>query len=129
VGGSQPRAVGSCIRLVLSHAILLAVDSTADAVSHWTDEVVTFHNALTAAYQRSMRLRIDMDELWRLASWEADAKLRNYLGPLGRLALRSDWPLLTGGCPIGIDEIVSDSFQLRILLDRIKVRIPPRRTD
>ena len=129
MGGSQRRAVGSCIRLILSHAILIAVDSTADAVSHWTDEVVTFHNELAAAYQRSMRQRIDMDELWRLASREADAKLRNYLGPLGRLALRSDWALLTGGCPIGIDEIVSDRFQLRILVERIKARTSPEVTD
>ena len=71
VGNSPLSAVSSFIRLILSHAVLIAADADADEVLHWTHEIATFRGNLMQVYQRSMRQRIDMESVWRRALEEA----------------------------------------------------------
>jgi hypothetical protein len=63
------------MRLILSHLILIAVDANAESVGHWTREVATFRGELIQSWQRSMRQRINMGQIWHHAIEEAVLKL------------------------------------------------------
>ena len=73
--------------------------------------------------------RIDLERIWLLASHQAKLRLDQYLGPLGRVYVELNWHRITAGCPIGIEDIVDDDFQFRILVERIQTRIPSGDSD
>jgi len=129
VGNSQISAVSSFMRLILSHAILIAADADADAVLHWTHEVATFRGNLMQAYQRSMRQRIDMESVWRRALEEAAFKLSAYHGADTTPETDRILSKLNGDCPFVIDDLCSDSFRFHELLSCLRSRLAPETAD
>jgi hypothetical protein len=118
VGNSHVDAVSSYIRLILSHLLLVATDPDAAAVPHWRSEVATFHAELVQRYQPGMRQRLDADTIWRRALREAKAKFA---------AFQSDssgrWPVVTGGCPFGIEELCDEEFDIAAATARVRDRL------
>jgi len=125
VGNSQLRAVGSFMRLILSHTILIALDADAPSVRHWTFEIFTFRGNLIQAWQPSMRQRIDMDMVWSHAVRDAALKLTLYrevgTGP-GDAAAKAR---LESGCPFGIDDLCGEDFAFHDLVDRLRAYLAP----
>jgi hypothetical protein len=125
VGISQLRPVGSFMRLIISHIILIAVDADADSVSHWTREVATFRGDLVQSWQPSMRRRIDMDRIWHHAVEEATLKLSTYRGngiasDANRIGRR-----LGSISLVGIDDLCGESFKFRELIERLRAHLTP----
>ncbi len=125
VGNSPLSAVSSFIRLILSHAVLIAADADADEVLHWTHEIATFRGNLMQVYQRSMRQRIDMESVWRRALEEAGFKLAAYHGAdtapeADRIVSR-----LNGDCPFVVEDLCGESFRFHELLSRLRSRLAP----
>ncbi len=67
VGRAQLNAVQSFFRLILAHVVKAASVPDAALTAAWRKEVVGFHNDLILRFSRSMRQRIDLDELWTMA--------------------------------------------------------------
>src|SRR5262245_62736606 len=67
VGRSELAAVESYIELTFVHLIKLAMEPEADSARGWLAEIVAFHGNMRRRYAPSMRQRIDIEELWRLA--------------------------------------------------------------
>jgi hypothetical protein len=128
VGNSQLRSVSSFMRLIMSHIILIAADANAEAGRHWTREVATFRGDLVQSWQRSMRQRIDVDQIWRHAVEEAILKLSTYhgnetafdadeiVGRLGSVSLFS------------IDDLCGESFKFHSLSDRLREHLAVERS-
>lgn len=120
VGISQLRSVNSFMRLIMSHIILIAVDADADSINHWTREVATFRGELVQSWQRSMRQRIDMDQIWRHAVEEATMKLSTYPG--NGIAFNADGIMgrLGSVSLFGIDDLCGESFKFHDLVARFR---------
>jgi hypothetical protein len=67
VGRSELAAVESQIQNILVHLIKLAIEPEADTLRHWQGELLAFHAELRRRYAPSMRQRIDVADIWRLA--------------------------------------------------------------
>jgi hypothetical protein len=67
VGRSELAAVESQLQNILVHLMKLAGEPEADSARHWMAEAVAFHGEARRRYAPSMRQRIDLDQLWRLA--------------------------------------------------------------
>jgi len=67
VGLSELRACESLLRQALLHLLKLHLEPDALAVPHWRGEVVGFLGDATGRFTPSMRQRIDLPGLWRLA--------------------------------------------------------------
>jgi hypothetical protein len=75
VGRSELAAVESQLQNILAHLIKLVADSKSDAVRHWQGEISGFHSEIIRRYVPSMRQRIDMQKLWRMARDQAVFRL------------------------------------------------------
>ncbi len=107
VGRSQLDAAESLVRLILVHAVKLAVAPNSPAARHWRSEIVTFQIQLQSKLTASMRRRIDLDQLWRQAKRQAKANLdenddANSQAPVWSIAR----------CPIDLHAMTDDDFDV-----------------
>jgi hypothetical protein len=81
VGKCEFHTVESLIGDILTHLVLLATDPDAPAKRGWIAEVTAWNLTLRRRISPSMRLRLDMESLWRdalevaaarLAAWDDD---------------------------------------------------------
>ena len=67
VGRSELAAAESQLQNILVHLIKLSSEPDSSAVRHWRAEMVGFHAEFLRRYAPSMRQRLDVDKIWRLA--------------------------------------------------------------
>ena len=67
VGLAELRAVESMLRQAMLHLLKLHADPDAAAAGHWRGEIVTLLGDAQDRCTASMRQRLDMAKLWRLA--------------------------------------------------------------
>ena len=127
MGRGQRNAVASYIRLILSHGILIAMEPDSPSVSHWTGEIASFHDALIQHYSVGIRDRIDMTSVWRQAIREATRKLSHAGGVAGSGLSKRDNGF-DRACPIGIEFVCDENFQLRALIERLLTCLPTDRS-
>jgi hypothetical protein len=75
VGKSEFHTVESLIGNILIHLVLLAIDPDAPAKRGWIAEITAWNLTLRRRISPSMRLRLDMESLWRDALEVAAARL------------------------------------------------------
>jgi hypothetical protein len=78
VGRSELASVESHIQNILVHLIKLAMEPDSESAGHWRGEIFSFHSDMRRRYAPSMRQRIDMNELWRLARKHAALTARSH---------------------------------------------------
>src|SRR5439155_4186962 len=67
VGRSELAAVKSHLRLIFAHFVKLVARQSTESEHHWRNEIRVFHSEMMERYAPSMRQRIDLDKIWRLA--------------------------------------------------------------
>lgn len=117
VGRSEFTAVKSFIRLILVHLIKAISVPDHSSLLHWRKEVVAFHRDLLDRITPSMHGRIDLDSAWRQAIKQADADLAVY----GQEVAAS----LPKRCPVGMDDILAQDFDLIATAETLRKRIGP----
>jgi hypothetical protein len=113
VGRSELAAVESYIELVLSHLIKIAFEPESESSRHWHSEVIAFHGNMKRRYADSMRGRIALEDLWRLARKQA---ITASLEPK-EIAER-----LPESCPFRIDDILADDIATLALAELLAKR-------
>lgn len=111
VGRSQIHAVESLLAQLLAHLLKQISAPTVRANPHWRKETATFHSAARLRYEESMRRRIRLDDVWRLAQANAESALIAY----GDAIL----PRLPTRCPFSIDELLAETFDIDAALLRL----------
>jgi hypothetical protein len=111
VGRNELRAAKSPIRLILMHIAKAVSQPDALAIAHWRTECIGWHEELQESFSPSMRQRIDMDALWRSALRRAESSLAEHGGALAKN--------LSGPCPIGLDDLLSEAFDFCDVAARI----------
>jgi Domain of unknown function DUF29 len=112
VGRSELAAVESYLELILVHLIRLLVEPDSTSVRHWRSEIVTFHSNARRRYSPSMRQRIDINALWRVARKQSQLA---YDGPQHQLV--AGLPI---EAPFGIDELLAEEIDVFSLADRLR---------
>jgi Domain of unknown function DUF29 len=112
VGRSELSKVESFIQLILVHLIKAASASHAPSLRKWALEVRLFHAQLLKNLSRSMRGKIDLDEIWRLALIAPEADL---VGEGDELI--ADPPRVS---PFSLDELTRASLNFEQMVGRIK---------
>jgi hypothetical protein len=115
VGKSELGKVESFIELILVHLIQAASVPNADPYRKWGKEVRLFQAQLLKNLTRSMRAKVDMDELWRLARLRADIDLTG----AGDELLAE----LPAASPFALDDLTAPEFDFEAALARVK---PPQ---
>ena len=113
VGRSELAAVKSYLRLIILHLIKLFAEAGSQAGDHWHPEIVGFHSEMMERYAPSMRLRIDIEAIWRSAR---EQSLLAYAGARDQLASR-----LPTECPLNIDDLVARKIDSFGLLERLRL--------
>ena len=101
VGLSQLNAVRSNLRLVLLHLLKLHLWPEDTARRHWRDGIVAFRAWAEDRFSPSMRQRIDLEALYRVAV--RDAGSLDYDTPPARVP--------PAACPVTLDQVLSASCQ------------------
>ena len=117
VGKSELGKVESFIELMLVHLIKAASVPNALPYGKWGKEVRLFQAQLLRNLTRSMRAKVDMDELWRLARLRADIDLTGE----GDELLAG----LPSACPLTLDDISAPEFDFDAAVSRIAPRTNP----
>jgi hypothetical protein len=109
LGSEKRESVESLVENALTHLIKILADPTSLSVVHWRREARSFLFQARAKAKRSMRSRIDMDDIWRKSVSGAANALEAYdrALPLG-LADRS---------PFSFDELLGEDLDPDGLLD------------
>lgn len=112
LGRSELRTVESFAELLLRHLLKLGSAPSAPAAEHWRQEIEVQHAALRADLRNSMRHLIDLDRSWKAARARAGALL----------AERGDVLMLglPQRCPLSLEELVDEPFDLEKMLNRIR---------
>ena len=100
VGNSQLSAVESFLRLLLAHLLKIHGWPESLTVGHWRSEVVSFQADAVQRYVPSMRQKIDLDRLYRVA--------REQVAPAhydGR-----DPDPLPERCPFTLDQLLTEHW-------------------
>jgi hypothetical protein len=109
VGRSELAAVESLIELILLHVIKLSSEPASNAARHWRAEVLGFHGNARRRFAESMRQRVDLAALWRLAR--------------ERAIVAADDPALSGvlpdACPFSLDEILAERMDTGAMVERL----------
>lgn len=111
VGRSQIHAVESLLAQVLAHLLKQISAPTARLNLHWRQETLTFHSAVCLRYERSMRQRIRLDDVWKLAKSTAESALITYGDSL--------LPRLPKACPVSLDDLLAKDLDIDAALLRI----------
>lgn len=110
-GKSELGNVETFVELILIHLIKAASVPDTDPLRAWSKEVRVFRAQLLRKLTRSMRAKIDMDELWRLARLSADADLTKQGDKiLAQLAPSS---------PFTLDDLTGPEFAFEAAVARI----------
>jgi hypothetical protein len=98
VGLSQLSAVQSYLRLMLVHLLKVHGWPESPSVGHWRGEVVSFQADAAQRFAPSMRQKIDLDRLYRIA--QQQVSVANYGGrePIA-------WP---NACPFTLDQLLTE---------------------
>ena len=75
VGRSEIGKVESAVTLILVHVLKYASAPAAQSTSSWRTEVITFQGSARRSYRRSMRQRIDWNDLWAMSKTRAGSEL------------------------------------------------------
>jgi hypothetical protein len=110
VGRSELASVESYIELILLHLIKLSTEPMSDAARHWRAELVGFHGNMKRRFAESMRQRIDLHDLWRLAREQAILASEHRDPPAE----------LPESCPFDLDEILANRLDSPVLTERLK---------
>lgn len=110
LGRSELKATTSPIRLILEHLIKLACVPDATAANHWRAEIRNRAVDVRKSFAPSIRQKIDLDELWRDALDIAPDRLADF-----GVAL----PDLPAACPITLDDLLADPFDVEAAVARI----------
>lgn len=113
VGRSELAAVESYIELVLSHLIKIAFELESESSRHWRSEIVAFHGNMKRRYAESMRGRIALDDLWRLARKQAI---------VASIEPKETAERLSEICPFPLDELLADEIATSGLAERLAKR-------
>lgn len=118
VGRSQTKGVLSALTLMLVHILKYASAPTAQSTRSWRIEVRTFQTTARQSYRRSMRQRIDWDELWQVAKEQAE----------GQLEMSGDRLLekLPETMPFSPEELVARDFDMDAALERLAAVLAER---
>jgi hypothetical protein len=112
VGRSELAAVESYIELIFLHLIKLDVESDSQSARHWRSEIIGFHGRMMQRYAPSMRQRIELDGIWRLARRQSIAA---YEGELESVILGLPEP-----CPFNLDELIVEDLDPKALAERLR---------
>ncbi len=116
VGRSELAAVESQIQNILVHLIKLLATPDAEAAPHWRGEIFGFHSEIRRRYAPSMRQRIDIAQLWRLA--RAQALL--ILSEPSSLAAS-----LPKASPFSLDDLLAERLDTEMLVERLAGKSEP----
>jgi hypothetical protein len=108
VGRSELASVESHIQNILVRLIKLAIDPDSQSADHWRDEIFSFHSDMRRRYVPSMRQRVDMNDLWRLARKHAGLTLRS----------RDRFATLPLHTPFELDDILDKDMDSIALAER-----------
>ncbi|GJE16321.1 DUF29 domain-containing protein [Methylobacterium marchantiae] len=115
LGRSQIQGVESALLLVLIHVLKYLSAPSAQSTRSWRVEVVAFHATACRNYKRSMRQRIDWQDLWTTAKANADVSLKMF------------GDRLVGGLPETMpfepEELVSKTFDMDWALARLAAAV------
>lgn len=111
VGKSELSKVESFIELVLVHLIKAASAPNAAPFEKWGKEVRLFRAQLLKNLTRSMRAKIDMDEVWQLARLRADVDLTSEGDEI--------LPELPSRSPFAVEDIAAAEFDFEAAVARI----------
>jgi Domain of unknown function DUF29 len=112
VGGSQRAAVESFVRLIFVHLMKAACARSEEPKLHWRSEIIAFHNELMSRFTDAMAQDIDLQRIWDRAFKQAQAALADHGEEIS--------PLLRGGCPFELGELVAEDLALDALFTRIQ---------
>lgn len=101
---------------LMAHAAKVAFTGNADVIGHWRSECVQFHDEIVGAYRKSMRRRIDMDELWRRAKRKVRASFADHGEPE---------PDLPDACPFTVETLVTPDLDVEALPGALKAPDKP----
>ncbi len=97
VGLSELRACQSLLQQAITHLLKLKAWPCSSAIEHWIEELGTFLDDAGRRYTPSMRQRIGLEDIYRLA-----------LRRVGSLSDRSGAPVpLPQGCPFVLADLLS----------------------
>ncbi len=107
LGLSELHACESLLEQALLHLLKLHLEPTATAAPHWRGEVVGFLGRAARRFAPSMRQRIDLSRLWRLA--------------LRQVTAERDRPpsALPDACPFTLDDLLAPDADPARLAARI----------
>ena len=112
VGKSELGRVESFIELVLAHLIKAASAPDAAPFRKWGKEVRLFRAQLLKNLTRSMRAKVNMDELWQLARLRADVDLTSEGDEI--------LPSLPVASPFSLDDLTGAEFNFEVAVARIR---------
>ena len=115
VGRSELAAVKSYIQAIFIHLIKLAVETSEQAQAHWESEIIGFHANMIDRYSPSMRQRIDIEALWRLARRQSAAAFR--------AVEQHQWRFMASipiNSPFTLDELLAAEINVSELAQRLR---------
>jgi hypothetical protein len=117
VGRSELAAVESHLQNILVHLIKLLATPPSDAADHWRGEMFGFHSEMRRRYAPSMRQRINVDQLWRLARTQALLLLS------GSSALATSLPK---DSPFLLDDLLAERLDTDALVEKLVSKSEPK---
>jgi hypothetical protein len=117
VGRSEFNSVASLFEAGLTHLLLTHASPRPEPVGHWRSDAITALAGAARRYSPSMGRRIDLGEVWDVATAAALNKFATDGGPAR--------PLPTN-CPFAVEDLVQRRPDLDALLARLSgAAIPP----
>jgi hypothetical protein len=101
VGLSQLNAVQSYLRLTLVHLLTVHCWPESPSVAHWRGEIVSFQAYAAQRFAPSMRQRIDLERVYRIAREQVSAAEYDGRQPLPSPEI----------CPFNLDQLLTDRRQ------------------
>ena len=115
VGKSELSKAESFIELMLVDLIKAVSVPNAMPYRAWGKEVRLFRAQLLKNLTRSMRAKIDMDDIWRLARLRADVDLTKEGDEI-----RADLPARS---PLSLDDVIAADFEFEAAVARLRTRL------
>jgi hypothetical protein len=112
VGKSELREVERFVRLILIHVIKAASLPEGRAIDHWRGEVEVFRLDLVDNLTPSMRPKLNLDKVWRIACIKAAAELKKEGD-----AIAAGLPNCN---PFALDEITDERFDFDSAAERLR---------
>ena len=109
VGLSELRACKSLLRQALVHLLKLCAWPGSTAAAHWRSEVIGFRADMRDRFAPSMRQRISLDEIYRVALEQVQAITDNSGEPR----------LVPATCPFALDDFLSVDADVLMLVQKL----------